>query len=148
MSEKIEINLSAVNGGPFNCAPASVAELNAEDVLCNDVVFPWEAHPHGMRAFVIGDTCGQFTRALCLVWANHTQDAFDEAVDSGKLESLLVEGDGETDFPDAASLGNAGELHCLDDAWCREVDLRACGVELLCKLAEARGACCDNLDEI
>lgn len=145
MSDKIEIHLAAVDGGPFNCRPAMAVELEPEQVLCNDIIFPWEGHPHSMRAFVIGHEFG----AVALVWAPHDSEAFDVACDAGLIECLMipVEDVTEADHDCHAALGNAGELHNLDNAWIQEVDLLACAPAFACQLAEARGAGWETLSE-
>lgn len=146
---KTKLTLAAVNGGAFNCMPAREIELENESILTNDVVLPWENHPHGMRLWVIGNEYG----AVCAVWANHEQDALDEMVDSDLGQAFLID---EKDYEvmsqdeqdECARLGNAGEPCNLDYAWIQPVDLAKLPPETLCRFAEARGACVDNLDKI
>lgn len=139
--KKFTLFLAPVNGGPFNCLPARSVELEPERILCNDIVLPWENHPHKVRLWVIGNEFG----ALGAVWADCEQDAFDELVDADLGQSLLVD---EADADEeCARLGNAGEPANLDNAWIQNVHwdkTRDC--ELLCRFAEARGSCADTLD--
>jgi len=127
---------------PFASAPA-IAELDAERILCNDVILPGETHPHGMRLWVIGNEYG----ALGAVWANHEQDALDELVDAGLGDGLLVREEDRDD--DCAHLGNAGEPADLTYAWLAKVtfDLSR-DIKLLLALAEARGAGVKTLDQV
>lgn len=138
---KVQLHLTPVNGGPFNCLPARDVELDAERILCNDVTLPWEFNPHNTRLWVIGNEFG----ALGAVWANHEQDAFDELVDADLGGGLLID---EADADDeCARLGNAGEPANLDNAWIQCVHFdKARDCELLCRFAEARGQGQDNLD--
>ena len=141
---KIQIHLQAKDGGPFNCAPARSVDLDPEAILLNDVVFPWENHPHGMGAFVIGHEFG----AVALAWGNCLQDALDEACDAGLMESFLIDSPDSDDEESGTHLGNEGTLHNLDNSWVQEVDLAKCEAKTLCAMAEGRGACADTLDEI
>lgn len=137
-----------VNGGPFSCLPARSIELLPEHIACNDVTLPWEYNPHNTRLFVIGNEFG----ALGAVWANHEQDAFDELVDQGYGDGLLldpkdVEAMTEDEREDVSFLGNASEPCDLTNAWIQQVRLdpgQDC--KLLCAFAEARGAAHNNLD--
>ena len=125
---------------PFRLSPRT-ASIEVEKVLCNDVVLPWESHPHSMRLWVIGNEFG----AVCAVWASHEQDALDAMVDEGLGDSFLIT-DG-TDTEDSALLGNAGEPADLDHCWMGEVDWdEKRDVRLLCRFAEARGACLEYLE--
>lgn len=149
-TRKITLHTAAVNGGPFNCAPAGAHELSPEAVLCNDVTLPGEHHPYGMRLFVIGNEFG----AVCAVWATHDAEALDVATDAGLMDSFLVPEEDRASMTDeeheqCAHLGNAGEPANLDYAWVREVEfVPARDWKLLCKFAEARGANADNLDNL
>lgn len=140
---KIKLTLNSFNGSPFHRIPARVVELEQERILCNDISFPWESHPHRMRLWVIGNEYGP----LGAVWAGHEQDAFDVLVDAGLGGGLLIE---EADADeDSARLGNAGEPANLDNAWIRTVRLdpkQDC--LLLVAFAEARGEAVDTLDDI
>lgn len=147
--QKITLNLSAVNGGPFNCLPARSVEVEPGRVKCNDVTFPWENHPHNMRLWVIGAEYGPFGA----VWASHEQDALDELIDSNLGDALLISEDDQASATDEereewAHLGNAGEPCDLTNVWIQTVDLSptAENAKLLCLLSEARGACTDSLD--
>lgn len=120
-----------------------IAELDPDRIRCNDIVFPWERHPYKMGLWVIGNEFG----ALGAVWADCEQDAFDELVDAGLGDGLLIE---ETDATeDCTRLGNAGEPANLDHAWLARVEWdNARDFSTLMKFAEARGANHDNLGQL
>lgn len=147
MSNKIKLLLAPVNGGPFNCAPAQEIEIERERVLCNDVVLPWERHPHGMSLWVVCSPYG----ALGAVWAGYEQEALDALVDAGLGDALLVsEADqaaaDEDEREEWAHPGNAGEPCDLTDIYVRRVDLAKLPPETLCAFAEARGEGAETLD--
>jgi hypothetical protein len=142
---KVTLHTAAQNNGPFSCRPAMSHEIEVERVLTNDVVLPWERHYHGVQLWVIGNEFG----AMGAVWAGNEQEAFDELCDQGLSGGLMVD-DQEQDAEEneLTHLGNKGELHDLTHAWCLPVEwdlTRDC--KLLCQMAEARGANCDNLDK-
>ena len=127
-----------------------VHELKPEEILTNDVCFPWERHPNRPKLWLIGNEFG----AIAALWAVCKQDALDELCDQGLSGGLSA-----TDEPEdeeerdeweerIVRLGNAGEPHNLDYLWMAIVNLEEATPELLCKLAEARGANADNLSEI
>lgn len=132
---------------PFAQAPR-IAELSPEQILCNDIVLPFERHPHGMKLWVIGNEFG----AVGAVWASHEQDAWDELIDRGLGNSFLVSEEDqksatEEEREEWAHLGNAGEAADLSYAWMAPVEWnleRDC--RLLCLFAEARGLNAENLD--
>ena len=141
---------------PFTTIPnrllphAQEAELNPEEVLCNDITLPWERHYRGMHLWIIGNEFG----AIAAVWASNEQDALDEACDRGLTGGLsATEEPDQDEDPEAwekwdmntSRLGNAGEPHDLTYCWTAQADLSKCTPELLCKFAEARGACHDTL---
>jgi len=136
------LSLQPKNGGAFNCAPArEISDLSDSQILCNNIILPWEFNPHKVRLFVIGNVYG----SVGAVWSDCEQDAFDELIDSGLGDSFLVSAEEQEsatqDEHDAwASLGNAGEPCNLDDAWIQEVRLsEQADCRLLCRFAEARG---------
>lgn len=142
------LHLAPVDGGPFNCRPAFSVELEPERILCNDIVLPFESHPHRVRLWVIGNVYG----AVGAVWASCEQDAIDELIDSGLGDCFLVSDEDQqtADEPERegwAHLGNAGEPCDLTDEWIQPVawDLKR-DCELLCRFAEARGANATTLD--
>jgi len=122
--------------------------LDDERILTNDVTFPHEYNPHNVRFWVIGNVYG----AACAVWADCEQGAIDEACDAGLMDAFLVdEDDFYLDMVEAdeySHIGNAGELADLQDLWMEAVDLKAQDIQLIIKLAEARGAVVETLDEI
>ena len=125
-----------------------IVELDAERILANDVLLPWESHPRRMRLFVIGNEFG----AVCAVWATCEQDALDAMVDSGLGEAFLISkedqaGATEEEREEWAFLGNASEPADLSTAWIGAVEFdKARDCELLCRFAEARGQGAENLD--
>ena len=137
-----KLSLLPVNGGAFNCLPAREVELDDEKILCNNVVLPFGFNPHSVRLWVIGNEFG----ALCAVWANCEQDAFDEGVNAGLLDSLLISAEEQESADEEtrdgyAYLGNAGEACDLTNVWVQTVRLspeKDC--QLLCALSYASGA--------
>jgi len=138
---KTTLHLAPVDRGPLNYIPARTVELEDEEILCNDVTLPGDFNPHNTRLFVIGHEFG----AICALWAQHEQDAFDELVDSGNGDSFLVseedqKGAHEATREEWAHLGYAGEPCDLSTAWIQVVQFDpARDWHLLCKFAEARG---------
>jgi hypothetical protein len=143
----MKLTLKPVNSGTFNCLPSREVELNEEEVLCNNVILPWEFNPHKVTLYVIGHEFG----AVGAVWASHEQDALDELIDSGLGKSFLVSEEDqssatEDEREDWTHLGNASEPCDLTNAWIQQVRLEPSqDFRLLCAFAEARGACKDNL---
>ena len=136
------LSLQPKNGGPFNCAPGrEISDLSDSQILCNNIVFPWEFNPHKVRLFVIGNVYG----SVAAVWSDCEQDAFSELIDSGLGDSFLVSADDQDSATEEgrdewARLGNAGEPCDLNDAWIQEVRLsEQDDCRLLCAFAEARG---------
>jgi hypothetical protein len=127
---------------------ATEHELDAENILANDVTLPGEFNPHNNRLFVVGHEYG----AICALWADCEQDALDTLIDEGKGDCFLVDEDDQAKAtPDEeegwARLGNAGEPCDLDMAWIQEADLQpARDWRLLCAFAEARGGQYSTLD--
>ncbi len=132
---------------PF-AANVPIVELEPERIRCNDIVFPWESHLHGMRLWVVGNEYG----ALGAVWAGNEQDALDELVDSGLGDGLLCDEAYVAELTEAereelSHLGNAGEWADLQHAWLAPVVFdKVKDFDLILAFAEARGACADNLD--
>ena len=104
-------------------APSSV-ELEGDSILLNDVNLPEHIehtfNPYNVKLWVIGNEYG----ALCAAWGSNEQEALDEAVDAGLLDSLMDE---EQDYNNEAltPLGNAGELFDLDYVWMGKVEFDA-----------------------
>lgn len=144
--KKITLHTKAQNGGAFNCFPAMTHEIEPENILANNVIFPGEFNPHNVRLFVIGHEFG----AIAALWASHDQEAFDILCDKN-LSGAFLEDDQNQENEDGAlaHLGNAGELHNLDNAWIAEVEFKPeRDWQVMCKFAEARGANVENLDKI
>lgn len=142
-TRKVTLHTNAVNGGPFNCAPAGEWELDPDRVLCNDVRLPGEHHPYNLQLWIIGNEFG----ALGAVWATCEQDALNELVDSGLGDGLLIEEEDADE--ESARLGNAGEPADLTYAWMRPVAFDpARDWKLLCKFAEARGSAASTLGDV
>jgi hypothetical protein len=124
-------------------------ELDAERILCNDIVFPGEFNPNNVRLWVIGNEYG----SLCAVWAGNEQNALDESCDRGLMDSFLVSEEDiakstEDERVEWTHLGNAGECADLNNAWMAEATFdKVQDFTLLMAFAEARGACNDNLDK-
>ena len=145
---KTTLHLLPVDGGPFNCLPARTVELEDERIDASNVTLPWDFNPHNTRLFVIGHEFG----AVCAVWADHEQEAFDQMIDLGFGDCFLVSPEDqasatEDEQEDWTHLGNAGEPCNLDHAWIQRVRLdpqHDC--RLLCRFAEARGANATTLD--
>jgi len=142
MSKKIEIPVGKDN----------YVELEAERILCNDVVLPGESNPHKRRLWVVWNEYG----ALGAVWANNEEEALDELVDADLGKGLLVDADylaglSEEEREALAYLGNAGEAADLTNVGLEDVKLdpkHKKDLSLLLKFAEARGAGADTLDDL
>lgn len=148
---KITLHLKAKDGGPFNCSPARAVEIEPERILCGNMMLPHDSfNPHNIRMFVIGHEFGP----VAAVFAGHDQDALDQMVDGALGDCFLVPKEDVEKATDEerecwASLGNAGEYANLDNAWIAEVEFKPeRDWELIARLAEARGAGVDNLDEL
>lgn len=138
----MKYTLTLAQNLPFASAPRFV-ELDAEHILTNDVILPGENHCYNMRLWCIGNEHG----ALGAVWATNEQDALDELCDAGLAAGLAIEEEDADE--ETARLGNAGEPHDLTHAWMAVVELEPERDFRLCvHLAEARGACAENLDKI
>lgn len=140
-TNKQTLSLKPSNGFAFNCRPAFDIELDASRILCNDISLPDDHNPHNVRLWVIGNEYGP----LCAVWASHEQDAMDEAMDAGFLDSFKVEPENEEELDGCAFLGNAGEPCNLDYAWMQEVNLTP---ELIAKFRIAADECYTALDQV
>lgn len=130
------------------CQNPRFAELEGENVICNDVMLPanFDAasryNPHNLRLWVIGHEFG----AICAVFASGEQDAFDAAVDANKLDCLLAENQNYDDDT-LTPLGNASELFDLTHAWIGEVEFDAIrDIALIVALARASESCTNTLE--
>jgi hypothetical protein len=142
---------------------ANEFSVSPESIICNDVMLPAtmdEAsrfNPHNVRLWLIGHGHGP----VCAIFASHEQDALDAACDANMMESFMISEEDTKAYYDAcatndgehpeginyAALGNAGELHDLDDAWIAEVDFDAArDIMLIVKLARAAEGGHDTLD--
>ncbi len=124
-----------------------MVELEDDKILLNNVIFPWEFNPHGVRLWVIGNEFGP----IGAVWADCEQDAMDELVDQNLGDCFLVPEEelakmNDDEKEELAHLGNAGEAADLQHAWMAEVlfngqrDFR-----LMMAMAEGRGSCDETL---
>lgn len=122
------MKLYCTDGTPFDGIPD-------DDILINDVTFPWEYNPHNVRLWVIGNEYGP----IVALWATSEGNALDQMLDEG-YETFLVEDPEDDPGGDKyAYLGNAGEPCNLDYAWIKEVRLDpAQDIRLIVALAEAR----------
>jgi hypothetical protein len=142
MSKKIEI---PVGGGNY-------LELDADRILCNEVVLPGERHPRKRRLWVVANEYG----VMGAVWADNEQEALDELVDADLGKGILVDADylaglTEEERDELAYLGNAGEAADLSNVGLEAVKFdpkREKDLHLLLKFAEARGAGADTLDDL
>ena len=143
----MKYTLKLSQGFPFASAP-SLVDLDAEKILCNDVMLHAEIdagaryNPNNIKLYVIGHEIGP----ICAVWASHDQDALDNACDANMLECLLSE---NQDYEDESltGLGNASELHDLSMVWLASVEFNpARDVQLVVKFARASEAGHDTLD--
>jgi hypothetical protein len=120
-------------------------ELDANDVLCNDVIFKGEYNPHNVRLWIIGHEVG----AIVALWASCEQDALDLMLDKGYEQFLVAPEDVDPDNEEYAYLGNASEACNLDYAWIETVDIQPeRDYRLIIALAEARGASVDILGDL
>ena len=95
-------------------------DIHVDNIMTYNVVIPEHgSNYHKVNAVVIGNEYG----ALFMIWASNEQDAFDEAVDQGMMESFLVVNPTKEDMDndEYAALGNAGELHDISHCWVREI---------------------------
>lgn len=129
----------------FNIEPASI--------ICNDVMLPFSIdeanryNPHNVRLWLIGHMHGP----VCAIFAGNEQEALDAACNANKMESFMLSKDELAEYDHdnggATALGNASELHNLDDCWIAEVDLQpARDILLIVKLARAAEGGHDTLD--
>jgi hypothetical protein len=97
--------------GGFNCRPAMEFELSSDKILCNEeTILPGDYHCYDMRLWVISHEFG----AVCAVWATCAQDAIDNAVDCGMMDSEMVSDEdyekmSEEEREDLLHAGNASE---------------------------------------
>lgn len=100
--------------------------LDADRILCNDVVLPGDTNPHKVGLWLIEGVYGP----VAAVWASNEQDALDEAVDSDLMDAYLLsdedaadrtKGSGDETEENFARLGNAGEPFDLDDVGMRRL---------------------------
>lgn len=125
---------------------SGIVEIEPDRILCNDITFPWEYHPHNMSLWVIGSAFGP----LGAVWASNESDAIDELIDNNLAAGILLEeGDADEDAPRG---GNAGEPYDQTSLWIGRVLFERKADENLIKqiawLAEARGQGCDKLSDL
>jgi hypothetical protein len=134
---------------------AQTLDMKPEEILTNDVTFPWEHHHHTTRLWIIGNEFG----AIAAVWASCEQYALDEACDAGLTAGLststteeeldaMTEEERDEWEETITRLGNAGEPHDLTYLWMQEADLHETPVQTIAALAEARGAMASDLSEL
>lgn len=122
--------------------------VKPERFLLNDVNWPWESHPHGMKAYLWHDGQG-YNGAV--VWASHDQDAIDELVDSDLLDIYLVD---DKDVSDEAEergeylrAGNASEPFAIQESKLVPIDWKNAPPELIAAVAYGAGAGNGTLDD-
>jgi hypothetical protein len=132
---------------------AQTLDMKPEEILTNDVTFPWERHITPL--WIIGNEFGP----IAAVWARTEQDALDEACDAGLTAGLststteeeidaMTEEERDEWEETITRLGNAGEPHDLTYLWMQEADLNETPVQTIAALAEARGLGLSNLSEL
>ena len=89
-------------------------EVDADRILCNDVVLPGERNPNHTRLWIASAAFSNWPTFLGAVWADNEQDALDTLIDEGLGEALLVEEEALVSMDDdereeLSYLGNAGE---------------------------------------
>ena len=132
--------------------PAGEFIVSAGNIKLNDFMFPAEIdstcryNPNNTRLWIMGHSFG----AVGCVFASHEQDAFDNAVDLDMMNHCIAEdqnGDNDTDEV-LTSLGNAGELFDLSDAWIAEVDFKVDrDIKLILALVRASENQADDLSQ-
>ncbi len=123
------------------------ASIKRKAMLANYVVFPWEYNPNRIRPFLILSEFGP----VALVWAEHEQDALDEAVDSNLMDGFQVSQEdydkaSEDEREDWTPLGNAGEPFDLSNVDIAELDASKFPPELVALFASAREGGHDTID--
>lgn len=131
-------------------------ELEPEKISVSDAIMPGEFNPHKIRLWVLGDISG----AICAVWADCEQDAWDKACDENFLDSYQIaetdpdlkrnEETGEETLDNSMELmrlGNASEPFAFDQAWMAVAPWEKQAVEVLVCMAHAIGAQADTLED-
>lgn len=122
-------------------------KLDADDVIVNDPVLDGEPNPNRRKMFVIQSPYG----AVCALWADHEEDALDEAADRGLLEVFEI-----TDMPyhqftngnDGVPLGNESRPFDLQDCRIYAVELANIPENTKKAIRLIRDQCADNLGEV
>lgn len=101
--------------------PLSVSEdrltLEADRILCNDVIAPGESNPHKVGLWLVTGVFGP----AAAVWSSNESDALDEAADAELMKGFHMDEDHVEDRTDEdgeehfARLGNEGDPYDLDD---------------------------------
>ena len=91
--------------------------VKEEDVLLEDACSPSESIGYN-HIYAIGNEFG----CLCVLWAQHDQDAMDAAIDADKLDSHLIENPTEEQYEQGLQGGNASETFNQDYLWIQEVN--------------------------
>jgi hypothetical protein len=123
----------------------SSASLPANRIMCNDIILPTDKYRGKTKLWVVFTSHGP----AGAVWADNMQGALDQLVDSNLAGAILLDEESVTSESDEhiARLGNYGLPCNLDDVVVEYVDFsNQRNLELMLKLAEARGAGRDNLD--
>lgn len=134
---------------------ANQFNIEGKSIICNDVNLPENIehsyNPHNVRMWLIGHYHGP----VCAIFASNEQDALDAACDANMMESFMLSEDDAEEYYElpedeqtATHLGNAGELHNLDDCWIAEVDFEASrDIKLIIALVRAPANGDDTLDK-
>ena len=124
-------------------------ELDARDILTNDVNVPGVYNPHGVALWLIQGPYG----LAAAVWASNEQDALDEAVDADLLNGIALDEDDAEDRTDSdgnedfARLGNASEPFDLDNVRMHKIPWKDLPEETQHAFLMSRDEGFDNLDE-
>lgn len=97
--------------------------LDADRILCNDVIAAGESNPHKVGLWVIEGLYGP----AAAVWESNEQDALDEAADADLMRAFHMDDDDVEDRTDEngdeefARLGNEGDPYDLNDCHIRRI---------------------------
>lgn len=107
---KITLHTAPINGGPFNCFPAMVHEIEPDRISGCPVFFPWE-RSDADSLYVI---CNEYG-AMGAVWADNEQDALDELIDAGLGAGIEIdEPEADDENEEVSRAGNDGRAVNLD----------------------------------
>jgi hypothetical protein len=123
--------------------PYGDVEVDTDDILCNDIIFPGEFNPNKVGLYVV-EIGGSYSPYFKALWGPD-HEILDIAVDANMLDNLQLEEEYSENF---ARLGNASEPFNLDNVGLNRVDLAKQDQSFMMLLAEARGANVDKLSDL